>query len=363
MNRAVASVLLVCSRADRGGMQSLIGFLAGGLASHGVRVTIAVGGSRDLPESVSHALNGYPELVDLHRLDDPVGLKGWIRWTRSLRRLVSRTKPDIIHGHGMRTALPLVVAGRRRPREILVTTHGLLAENITRTVLVTRLSRVRVAAVSPSLVETLAKHHLTADFLPVGVPDPPPPLSREEIAKEFGVDPSLPLCVFIGRLSGEKDPWTALDAVEGLPQVSLLMIGGGPLERDLRGAVFERGLSGRIVVCGWRGDARSILGVADVLVVTSRREGQPLIVAEAAMAGVPVVSTSWDGAATWLTDGEDALLAPIGDASAVRQSISQILESPTLRTTMHEASQRLGNAHRLTSMVDAHLSLYEAILN
>ena len=96
---------------------------------------------------------------------------------------------------------------------------------------------------------------------------------------------------FIGRFSPEKGPDLALSGFELTrnelgPDMVLRMIGSGPLEAELR---EQSGPQVKFIAP--RTDIESILRESAVLLLTSRTEGAPLVIAEALAAGVPVIAT------------------------------------------------------------------------
>ena len=120
MTMSPRRVLLVLSEAGTGGMQAMVGVLAGGLADAGVEVHLAAGGDAPMPASVTEVVERGAAV--LHRLPSPRGA-GLLQWTLGLRTLCRKIRPEIVHGHGLRTAWPIaIVADRRR---VLVTCHAL----------------------------------------------------------------------------------------------------------------------------------------------------------------------------------------------------------------------------------------------
>ena len=354
------SVLLVLSEAGTGGMQVVVGMLAAGLARRGWRVDIAAGGSGQMPAVLERAVADHDQ-VALHRLASPSGIAGLARWTADLRRLASQCAPEHIHGHGLRTAVPLALLRPRRRHRILVTCHGLPRGDLARTARLVRASGVTVASVGPGLTEELERAGIAAITLENGVPPAPPAMDRRALFDELGVDPGAPLIVCPARLSPQKDPLTLVAAMPGVPHATLLLVGGGPLEDQVVARAAELGVSDRVIIAGWRDDAREILGAADLLAMASRWEGQALVMMEAAAAGIPIVSTACPGVADWLVDGRDALLVPMGDATALGRGIATALFDPTLRATLLEGALRLAERHSIDAMVDAHVNTYRQL--
>src|SRR5262249_57584177 len=92
-----------------------------------------------------------------------------------------------------------------------------------------------------------------------------------------------------GRLAAQKGFGTLLSAAASWqgrdPCPMLALAGAGPLEAVLRAQADAGGI--RVRFLGERGDVPALLAAADVVVVPSRWEGQPLVVQEALLAGRP----------------------------------------------------------------------------
>jgi glycosyltransferase involved in cell wall biosynthesis len=93
---------------------------------------------------------------------------------------------------------------------------------------------------------------------------------------------------YIGRLSIEKGPDLLLDAWEMQRPAgfTLRLTGSGPMEAELK----NRKLEG-VEFCGPVADAAPVIASSRVVVIPSRTEGAPLVLAEALALGVPVVVT------------------------------------------------------------------------
>jgi glycosyltransferase involved in cell wall biosynthesis len=70
------------------------------------------------------------------------------------------------------------------------------------------------------------------------------------------------------------------------------MVGQGPLERVVGDEIRSRGLVDRILVKGVTTEPEEFLAQVDLLLMTSKYEGRPNVVAEAASLATPVVSTN-----------------------------------------------------------------------
>jgi glycosyltransferase involved in cell wall biosynthesis len=132
----------------------------------------------------------------------------------------------------------------------------------------------------------------------------------------------------IGSVSAEKRVGLAVDAVAQLPGVHLLVVGDGPerpeIEVQARSVLRERA-----TFTGVLEDVTPAYHAIDALLITSRTEGMPGVVLEAAMSGVPVVSTDVGGLRSMMDSGILGQLVP-QDARPddVAAAVEAVLDGP-----------------------------------
>lgn len=101
--------------------------------------------------------------------------------------------------------------------------------------------------------------------------------------------------VTVGRLSPEKNHERLLHAFAAVhadhPQTRLVVIGGGPLQERLEALAVELGLGEAVVITGPLRNPWALMAECDVFVLSSDYEGQPMVILEARVLGLPVVST------------------------------------------------------------------------
>jgi len=83
---------------------------------------------------------------------------------------------------------------------------------------------------------------------------------------------------------------------------------------------------------------RGLMDEADLLVVTSRHEAGPVVVLEAAVAGVPTVGTSVGHVADWAPYA--AVAVPVGDAAALAREIAALATDESRRLRLARDAQR-----------------------
>ena len=163
----------------------------------------------------------------------------------------------------------------------------------------------------------------------------------------------------VGRLIAHKNHALAIRALTRLPGVSLAIVGEGPLAGELRREAVALGVSDRVVLAGLRNDARALMGAADAVCFSSISEGLPLVALEALAAGKPLVATDVRGLHELLSDGEDALLVPAGDAASLSAALARTLDDMDLARKLAEGGRRTASKYSEQAMVAAYLDLYE----
>lgn len=162
----------------------------------------------------------------------------------------------------------------------------------------------------------------------------------------LGLRPADVLIVYAGRLIEAKGVLDLLEAFSRLDghaarRACLAIAGVGPL-----GAAVERCAreDHRIAALGLldQGQVHDLLMAADVVAhPSSYPEGLPTVLLEAAAAGAAIVATPAGGTTDLIQDGDNGLIVPAGDHSALVRALDLLTADPTLR-------ERLGTAARRT---------------
>lgn len=170
--------------------------------------------------------------------------------------------------------------------------------------------------------------------------------------------------LFVGRLSAEKGIGVLLEAWRRLQaDVPLHILGDGPLRETVERAAAD---DARITFEGHVDGARvrEAMQSASLLLVPSIwYEGAPLVFAEAAAAGLPVVASRIGGIAECVDEGETGVLLPPGDAQRLAQAVACLLADPgRLRTMCSNARRRFEGSMSAACAYDRLNGIYDAVL-
>ncbi len=127
----------------------------------------------------------------------------------------------------------------------------------------------------------------------------------------------------LGRLHANKG-WADLlhafaqlpDTLHGAP-LHLLMVGDGPLRKELEALSSQLGIASRVHWAGWKTDPAPYYQLADVFVCASVHEPLGNVILEAWVNRVRLVSTRAQGPLELMADDVNGLLAPLSDATGL----------------------------------------------
>ena len=138
----------------------------------------------------------------------------------------------------------------------------------------------------------------------------------------------------VGRMVPVKAHSILIDAfaqlIRKLPQAELRIVGGGPLQDELKEQARKACLDGRIRIESLNHRIAGVLRELDIFVLSSTSEGLPLVILEAMAAGLPVVSTRIGGVPEVAPEGDVSVLCTPGSASGLAEAMYKAATSCNL---------------------------------
>ena len=161
-------------------------------------------------------------------------------------------------------------------------------------------------------------------------------------------DKSLFRFIALGRLSPEKRFDRMIGAMARIaprhPNAVLMICGSGPLQAKLQQHARHLGVSNQVRFMGQVDNPHPLLANADVCVMSSDYEGQPMVLLEALCLGVPCIGSDIPGIRAVLKEGRGHIVAPTEDAFA------QAMESAILGTLPKLDGAPLGDEYATATM-------------
>jgi glycosyltransferase involved in cell wall biosynthesis len=163
--------------------------------------------------------------------------------------------------------------------------------------------------------------------------------------KQFGLGQE-PTVLFMGSLVPRKGlPYlveAAKTVIKQLPNVRFLLVGSGPLRKQIEASVASARLSGNFIFYGNipEGQLASAYNAADVFVLPSVQEGQGIVLLEAQACGKPVVAFGVGGVKEAVKDGETGFLLELGDTEGFADKLLRLLGDQALHQKMGKAGRK-----------------------
>ena len=161
-----------------------------------------------------------------------------------------------------------------------------------------------------------------------------------------GVSEDRKTILYVGRIVREKGIFTLLDAFEKLRKqgkdVSLVLVGEGPLKEDLAKEVLRRKLNDRVKLAGFVDEKKlvSLYNSSDAFVLPSHYEPFGMVALEAMASRVPVVVSDVGGLSEIVEDGITGVKVPASNPSTLAEGILRVLEDRELSEQLKENAYR-----------------------
>jgi glycosyltransferase involved in cell wall biosynthesis len=362
------SVLHLMAPGAFGGLERVVESLSGGRAARGGRTGL-----------VAILDRGAPAPAFLQRLRSAgaevevvvSGHRAYRAERAAVRAVLMAWRPDVVHTHGYHPDVLLGGVARSLGAPVVSTTHGFTGGGRKNRLFEWLQERAlrrfdAVIAVSRPLVSRLQRAGVPSErihLIPNAWAGDASPLARPDARAALGLGSQGFLVGWVGRLSPEKGPDVALQALARIPDqdLHLVVIGDGRQAASLRRLAASLGVAGRVDWAGGVQDAARLFAAFDAFCLSSRTEGTPMVLFEAMAARVPIAATAVGGIPDVLTNTE-ALLVPSEDPAALAAAIAEIRRAPEAAAARAEAAAgRLARDRGLEPWLDRHEELYHRL--
>lgn len=192
--------------------------------------------------------------------------------------------------------------------------------------------------------------------------------TRERLRESLGLGGEF-AWLAVGRFEVAKDHPNMLRAFARVratrPDAVLLLVGRGSLQAEVETLAGTLGLDGRVRFVGTREDVPEFMTVADGYVMSSAWEGMPMVLLEAAAAGLPIVATRVGGNQEVVQEGVSGFLVPPSDDQALAAAMLRLMALPeTERRAMGaRGREQVHRDYGLERVVDRYETIYRGVLD
>lgn len=182
---------------------------------------------------------------------------------------------------------------------------------------------------------------------------------KKSIRKRLGMNEET-IILSVGRFSYKagyrKGYDILLKAVRGMNNVGVYIVGDEPTEEFVR--MKEEMKANHVHFVGFKEkkDLQDYYAAADIFVLLTRNDVWGLVINEAMMHGLPVITTKKCNAGLeMVVNGENGFLVNVGDFEAVGKLISKLIKSPDMIDKFKQKSRKVSELYTIESMVQAHI--------
>ena len=305
-----------------------------------------------------------------------------IRAFFAILKLLIREKPAIVHTHTYKAGILGCWAAKMAGVPIIIhTPHGHIffghfSPLITRLFMI--IERLTAAMVDRMVALTEGER---SDYVASSVVNPDKMVTihsgvnidqfmklkrnGREKKRSLGLDTNTLVVGTIGWLLPIKGPIYLLKAMaevwQSHPDIQLVYVGKGDLEKELKGEVYRTGVSHKVSFLGWRDDIPEIMQFLDIFVLPSLNEGMGRVLVEAMASAKPIVASNVGGIPDLVKHGHNGFLVGPGDVNGLSLAIKELIEDEQLRLKMGAKGKSMAPHFRVEKMVEKIDALYSSL--
>ncbi|HEX8289848.1 MAG TPA: glycosyltransferase family 4 protein [Pyrinomonadaceae bacterium] len=357
---------------NRGGAETLVLDVCRNAEKNGLNIMFAAAGGGALEKDFMQSG------VEYHRFKRRFPFD--LSLVASLRSIIKKNEIRIVHTHQAVEALHALAAAVGTKTKVVLTHHGIVPD---------KKNLLALKFVMPRVAHNIAVGHaskksyeteLNLKFPPAtsvvynGVDELRLKPTGKDLRAELNLSKDIFLIGMVGNFYFEprKDQMTLCRALprifNEMPNVHCVFAGrieNGAEEKLAECVRFcrENNIADRVHFLGARSDVPDILAALDVFVCSSLKEGLPIAVNEAMLAGVPTIVSDIEPLLEASDKGKYAEIFPVGKPKALSKNILDLLRDEHLRKNL---SNRAFVFARNNFSIEAHLAelkkLYQSLI-
>ncbi len=321
----MVKIVSVVSRMNVGGVATLLLGFVESLDQNIFEHTLITGVCEDNEIDLVRKTDFKGNIIYLPRMKKSIGIVNDLIAIYQIRKILYELKPDVVHTHTSKAGVigRISVLTLFRKPYLVHSFHGHVLNGY-----FSKLKSLLILGIEKFLskktdILVADSKHVKADLLAKGIGShsvwkvvPPgirklPKTDLRTSRDQILIPQDVFLICWIGRFTKIKNPFLAVESFIKFEQkaskkVLLLMVGDGELFEPVSNLVKQ--VNSNIKLVGWKTDVSVYMAAADLLLLTSLKEGFGLVVAEAGWYGRPTLSTKSGGVNEFIIDGVTGFL-------------------------------------------------------
>ena len=364
-------VLHVITRLNTGGPAVFLDHLTNAMSSMDCQSSIVYGFCEDNESDYAdnHKFSG--ELIKIKSLHRSLNLIDDLKAFFQIRKAIIKINPDLVNTHtskgGVLGRLAAKSVNRKLP--VIHTFHGHLIygyfaiyKSLIFSFIEKFMSKFTDSAIAvtsetkKSITNLGIGKKLHWRVIPIGIP------TTNDPVQQLSDNASLKI-LWVGRFTNIKDPFYAIDVIEnilkeGISNIELKMVGDGELFEEVKNAANEL----PITFTGLMRNPFENIKDFDLLMLSSKNEGLPLVILEAANHGRATISRNVGGVGEFIKENQTGYLISGEPSQMAKKLIDISKDKKILQVIGISANKLLKNDFSVEKMSSNYLSLYNELI-
>ena len=364
-------VLHVITRLNTGGPAVFLDHLTNAMSNMECQSSIVYGFCEDNESDYAdnHKFSG--ELIKIKSLHRSLNLIDDLKAFFQIRKAIIKINPDLVNTHTSKGGVLGRLAAKSVNRKLPVvhTFHGHLIygyfaiyKSLIFSFIEKFMSKFTDSAIAvtsetkKSITNLGIGKKLHWRVIPIGIP------TTNDPVQQLSDNASLKI-LWVGRFTNIKDPFYAIDVIEnilkeGISNIELKMVGDGELFEEVKNAANEL----PITFTGLMRNPFENIKDFDLLMLSSKNEGLPLVILEAANHGRATISRNVGGVGEFIKENQTGYLISGEPSQMAKKLIDISKDKKILQVIGISANKLLKNDFSVEKMSSNYLSLYNELI-
>lgn len=192
-----------------------------------------------------------------------------------------------------------------------------------------------------------------------------PGLVSKELYEKYGIDASIPMVLYVGRVDPEKKVELVVKAFKEarkvVPKMQLVVVGDGVDRLRLEGkygATTGVKFLGKVLPP----DLYELYKMGSVFATASEIETQGIVLIEAAASGLPLIAVNKGAVSEVCLNGENGYLCKPGSVEEIGEAIVKIMSDDKLREKFAKRSVEVAHEHDFEKTLNKFINIYQKVV-
>lgn len=190
---------------------------------------------------------------------------------------------------------------------------------------------------------------------------------RNETRKKYSLGNDIILIGQVGRMSEQKDPFTAIKAFNDLCQnyknVKLMFVGDGDLKENIIDYAEQNGIRDKIIITGWVENVQKYIPAFDIAILPSKWEGFGLAIVEYMACEKPIIASNVGGITNIIENEKNGYLIQSENHMELSNRMKELIDNMKIREKFIDENKKILDKYEIKNVVKKHEILFKNLTN